>query len=230
MQERITNLILITGFLGSGKTTFLENLSLPEPPPPKGKHRGEGTAVVINEQGRFSLCRSVKHFFSPCTKKHRFSYIPDTHNFIPDILAEYPMAIRELSQMGPSLMKIMGPLTSRYDRILVETSGLAPAALIHKMIEAAETQSGSRLKCQGSICIIDALRFLKLFSTVIPLYEQAASADFFVLSKTDLAEKKEVNKIMALLKTIRPAAPILIREDPSVSFQDILKGMRRNRY
>jgi G3E family GTPase len=46
------------------------------------------------------------------------------------------------------------------------------------------------------------------------VYEQAAYADAFVLSKIDLAEKEDVEKIKKLLGTLRPGAPIFSGEWP----------------
>ncbi|MDR2519177.1 MAG: hypothetical protein LBD13_07200 [Spirochaetaceae bacterium] len=176
MAAPITELILVTGFLGSGKTALLRHwLEVP----PK-------TGIIITEGRQGSALAS---------------------SFLP---------------------VIEGILERRHwDYILAETSGFTRPALLHDLVIRAEERSRGRLRFGGMICVIDALRFLKLFAAVVSLYEQAASADCFVLSKTALAEPSHIQGIQDILHTIRPLAPVFRLEENPLSFQAIREAIPR---
>ncbi|MDR1302728.1 MAG: hypothetical protein LBK43_09715 [Treponema sp.] len=180
-----TQLILVTGFLGSGKTTFLhEDIKDTE---------GKKKVTLLNERGQFQV-KPADAF-------------PDSGQL----------------SMGSCLLKTINSLlVYGYDYIFVETSGFAQPAVLHQLVTHAAARSHGRLRFRGMICIIDTLRFLKLVATVASLYEQAVYADCFVLSKSELAEPKDLEKIQQTLKEIRPHAPIFIRDRSPVSFGALL--------
>ena len=217
---------MVTGFLGSGKSTFLRNFHFFFPPKAHCRwNRGEtglslgipsapcretrNTAVVINERGRFLLEGEKKKKFDPY-KPDRGETTEEDENYF---FRSDPASI--FSQEN-SLYKIVNQLIrENYERIIVETSGLIQPALLNRLVRTLVKLNQRTICYRGMICIIDTLRFLKLFSTAVPVYEQAAYADSFVLSKTDLAEREEVEKIKKLLKTLRPMAPIFLGEWPA---------------
>ncbi|MDR1956252.1 MAG: hypothetical protein LBQ30_05295 [Treponema sp.] len=183
----MTKLILITGFLGSGKTTFLHG----------GLKDTEGLKgiTIFNKGG---------HFHGTPIGTSPPSY--------------------QLS-MGSSLLKTIHSLYG-YDYIFVETAGLAQPSVLYQLVTNAETHSHGRLRFLGMICVIDTLRFLKLVSTVASLYEQVVYADCFVLSKIDLAGKKDLQKIQDTLSLIRPQAPIFIQDTAPIPFSAILSRIK----
>ncbi|MDR0722823.1 MAG: hypothetical protein LBF75_08575 [Treponema sp.] len=183
-----TQLIVVTGFFGSGKTTFLqEDLK---------DREGLKRVTVFNEQGQFQV---------------------KTAGSFP---GSYPLS------MGSSFLQTIHSLLAYgYDYILVEASGLAQPAVLNQLITNAEAQSGGRLQFRGMICVIDTLRFLKLISTVMLLYEQVSYADCFVLSKIDLAETTDLHTIQTTLKVMRPHVPIFIRDRPTSSFSTMLSAI-----
>jgi Ni2+-binding GTPase involved in maturation of urease and hydrogenase len=184
-----TQVILVTGFLGSGKTTFLhEDIKDTE---------DKKKVTMLNERGQFQV-KSAGAF-------------PDSYRL----------------SMGSCLLKTINSLLAyRYDYIFVETSGLAQPSVLYQLVTNAAVRSSGRLRFRGMICVIDALRFLKLVSTVASLYEQVVYADCFVLSKSDLAEQKELEKIHQTLQVIRPQAPIFIRNRLPVSFSTLLSSIQ----
>jgi G3E family GTPase len=125
--------------------------------------------------------------------------------------------------MGSSFIKIINNLIkSDHEYILAETFGMAKPSLLSQLINNVEQRNGGKLNFKGVICIIDTTCFRKLISSNISAYEQAAYADFFVLTKADLSGAEEVKKIRNTLSLIRPAAPILICRDGPLSFDTII--------
>ncbi|MDR2494913.1 MAG: hypothetical protein LBD24_06805, partial [Spirochaetaceae bacterium] len=109
--------------------------------------------------------------------------------------------------------------------ILAETAGFTPPALLRELVVCAEARGRGRLRFRGMICVIDTLRFLKLFAAAVSLYEQAASADCFVLSKAALAEPEHIQDIQEILGTIRPLAPVFLLEKNPLSFKAIRESL-----
>ena len=172
MATSVTELILVTGFLGSGKTALLRHwLEVP----PK-------TGIIITDRGRGAVS----------------SFLPIIENILE---------------------------SRHWDYILAETSGFTRPALLRDLVIRAEDRSRGRLRFGGMICVIDTLRFLKLFAAVISLYEQAALADCFVLSKAALAEPEHIKDIKDILHTIRPLAPVFRLEESPLSFQAIREAI-----
>ncbi|MDR2536587.1 MAG: hypothetical protein LBD29_11220 [Treponema sp.] len=185
MSKPTTELILITGFLSSGKTTFLQEGI-------EGLEQSNA-AIVINEQGQFKASVGF------CNQS---------------------------SVMGSSFLTTIDSMLGRhYDYILAETSGLAQPWVLNQLVNDAEQRNLGKLRFRGMICVIDGLRFLKLFSSVVSMYEQAAYADCFVLTKTDLANSEDLIRIKNILRMIRPMAPVFIREKTLFSFKTILSRM-----
>ncbi|MDR2110957.1 MAG: GTP-binding protein [Spirochaetaceae bacterium] len=197
MPETITQLILVTGFFGSGKTTFIKDTI---------KTAADiKTAAIINDRGSIKISSHKKQF--------------------PLFMTAMPVNSHNPS-MGSSFIKIINNLIkSDHEYILAETSGMAKPSIINQLINSAEQRNGGKLNFKGMICVIDATRFRKLVSSNIFVYEQAAYADFFVLTKTGLTEAGEMGKIRNTLSLIRPAAPILIWENEPLPFNTIISAI-----
>jgi G3E family GTPase len=210
-RENIKQLVFITGFLGSGKTTFLyETILRPE---------NSKTAVVVNDEGRF-VVESQK------TKKTAKRYATDVCRFTVDTALE--MSLRESVNFGvnASFFKAVNSLFGlKCQYVFIETMGMIQPDALTRLVNKIRQLSGERLNYKGTICIIDTLRFFNLFPAVASIYKQAACADIFVLSKTDLAEKGNVEKITGILKTIRPPAPVLIGDGSQTSLASVLSAV-----
>jgi G3E family GTPase len=188
MSKTATELILITGFLGSGKTAFLQEgvAGLEE----------AHAAVVINDHGRFK--------------------IPSGAHSLLNYSGMEGLFLRTLDTL----------LAHNYRYILTETPGLTQPWVLNHLVNNVERRCNGALRFRGMICIIDALRFLKLFSTVVSLYEQASYADCFVLTKSPLAEPEDVQRIKNILRMIRPSAPVFILDASRISFKALLSRMQ----
>ena len=157
---------LVTGFLGAGKTTFLNRL-LRDP-------LLAGTLVVVNEFGAAAL-------------DHRLYERLDGEI---SLLASGCLCCT----LRGDFVEGLGALLARRDtgelafqRIVVETSGLAdPGPILHALF--ADPTLASRIRLTNVVTLVDAVNGLATLAAHGEARRQVALADHIVLTKTDLAD------------------------------------------
>jgi len=197
VDKSIAPLILITGFLGSGKTTVLNDAL--------ARMKGRRVAVVVNEWGKLGVDGSL---------------LEDPAGFGVSELAGGQIFC---SCVAPAFLKALERLVALdVEAIFVETSGLAKPATVARLAAEAEKRSGGRLAYRGLVCVVDALRFLVLRQAALAVNEQVAYADRFIVSKVDLADQATLDSICSVLKEIHPDAPITLRRGQPIPLEAVL--------
>jgi G3E family GTPase len=188
-------LTLLTGFLGSGKTSLLRR-ALRDP-------AFSDTAVVINEVGEIA----IDH------------YLVD---FVEGSVLELPggclcCAVRDdLAQTLRGLIRKrdVGEIR-RFRHIVVETSGLAdPAPILYTF--GTDPMLDQRLRLTRVVTLVDAVTGQATLERFSEAARQAAVADVLVVSKTDLAPFDDA--LAARLSDLNPAAERIVgaaSADPS---------------
>jgi G3E family GTPase len=178
---------VITGFLGAGKTTLLNRLVRK----PELAH----AAVVINE----------------------FGEVPLDHELVERV-DENMVALASgclCCTVRGDLIETLGDLwqrqaegkSSRFDRVVIETTGLAdPAPILHSLMSAKELVGRYRL--EGVISLVDGVVGGRTLDAHPEAVKQAAVADRLVLTKTDIATEG-LEDLRQRLRTLNPAAPIV---------------------
>ncbi|HET9617382.1 MAG TPA: GTP-binding protein [Pseudolabrys sp.] len=180
-------LTVLTGFLGAGKTTLLNRL-LKDP-------ALADTAVIINEFGEVSLDHLL------------VEHIGD--NMV--LLKSGCLCCTMRGDLVDALERLLRDLDNgrvRFKRVLLETTGLAdPAPVLHTMM--AHPYLLLRYRLNGVVTVVDAINGEATLDAHAEAVKQAAVADRIVLSKTDLATPAQRGGILARLKALNPAAPVL---------------------
>jgi G3E family GTPase len=194
-------LSVLTGFLGSGKTTALNHL-LRQP-------AMAGTMVIVNEFGEIGLDHELVESADEDTVLLRSGCLCCTiRNDLIDTLQGLSRR-RELGTVPP------------FDRIVIETTGLAdPAPILQALL--TDPVVASRFRLDGVIATVDAVAGQSTLDRHIEAVKQAALADRLVLTKIDLAAADECAGMEHRLRAINPAAPIFHARqgavDPGVLF------------
>ncbi len=180
---------VITGFLGSGKTTLVSGI-LKQP-------QGERVAVIVNEFGEVGLDHQlVRHVAEDIV-------LLDTGCLCCALRNDLVETIEQLLERRDDMS------IPSFDRILVETSGLAePGPVVHSFMSEAEIVS--KLCFDGVIATADAINFERQVETFSETANQLAFADRIVLTKTDIATAAQVNVVRNRLRSINPGAPIIV--------------------
>jgi G3E family GTPase len=179
---------LLTGFLGSGKTTVLNHVL---------KQPGmAATAVIVNEFGEIGLDHLLVERSSEdvvllnngclcCTVR---SDIVDTltNLFVDRVRGRIPF----------------------FSRVAIETTGLAdPAPILHTLM--TEPIVAARYMLDGVVATVDAVNGAGTLDRQPEAVKQAAVADRLLLTKTDLAEPAVRRAFGARLAALNPSAAII---------------------
>jgi G3E family GTPase len=180
-------LTVLTGFLGAGKTTLL-NRQLKDP-------ALVDTAVIINEFGEISLDHLL------------VEYVDD--NMV--VLQSGCLCCTMRGDLVDALETLLRDLDNRrckFRRVLLETTGLAdPAPVLHTAM--SHPYLLLRYRLDGVVTVVDAVNGEGTLDAHAEAVKQAAVADRIVLTKTDLADISQRDRIVQRLRTLNPAAPIL---------------------
>ncbi|PWC40411.1 GTP-binding protein [Azospirillum sp. TSO22-1] len=179
---------VLTGFLGSGKTTLLQKLL---------HHPGMArTAVVINEFGEVGLDHLL------VAKASENMVVMDSGCVCCTIRGDLVDTLRDL------FLKRVKGVIPEYDRVVVETTGLAdPAPIIHTLM--SDPLLAARFRLDGVISTVDAVHGSDQLDRNPESVKQAAVADRIVLTKTDAASPPATAELLKRLAVINPAAPVI---------------------
>ncbi|MEM7422327.1 MAG: GTP-binding protein [Pseudomonadota bacterium] len=184
---------VLTGFLGSGKTTVLNYLVQQ---PELGR-----TLVLINEFGEIGLDHNlVTHSNDDVVVEMSSGCLCCT------IRGDLAKTLRQ----APGRFARGGELW--FDRVVIETTGLAdPAPILHTLM--TEPAIARRYRLDGVIATIDAANGGDTFDRQIEAVKQAAVADRLLITKTDLVDRDALRTLQDRLRSMNPAAPQIIAEN-----------------
>jgi G3E family GTPase len=179
---------LLTGFLGSGKTTVLNHV-LKEP-------GMAATAVIVNEFGEIGLdhllversSEDVVLLNSGCLCCTVRGDIVDT---LTNLFVE----------------RVKGKIPN-FKRVAIETTGLAdPAPILHTLM--TDPIVAARYMLDGVVTTVDAVNGAGTLDKQSEAVKQVAVADRLLLTKSDLADPAARQLIEVRLKALNPSAPIV---------------------
>ncbi|MSP03942.1 MAG: GTP-binding protein, partial [Acetobacteraceae bacterium] len=178
--------VVVTGFLGSGKTTLIGRV-LRDPAFAR-------TAVIVNEFGEIGLDHDLiaisdETLMALTTGCLCCAVRSDLVQTLLDLQAR-----RQAGNIPP------------YDRVLIETSGLAdPAPILQALITDRGVAAGHRV--QSVITLVDAVHGAASLERHSEARRQVALADRLVLTKTDMAAPTD--DFLARLGALNPGVEIL---------------------
>lgn len=183
---------VLTGFLGSGKTTLLQRLLAEE--------GGRGAAVLINEFGAVGLDHLlVRPMAMPAV-------VLQNGCICCSVRSDLRNGLRDLIDA-----RGRGEIPS-FDRILVETTGLAdPVPIVQTL--TADAMLRHQLRLANLVTTVDVLHGDGQIGRHREALRQAALADRLVLTKTDLAAKADVDAVRTRFAAVNPAAPVIDTHD-----------------
>ena len=176
----MTDLYLITGFLGAGKTTFLHRFA--------GLFSDKRIAIIVNEFGKTGIDGAL---------------LKDLDIELTEINNGSIFCSCQIEQFDKAVRFIME--NRRPDLIFVEASGLSDPTAV-RAIFAPGAFSG--LEYAGGICLVDAVRFHKVYQTARVCRMQLAASDLVLINKTDLASREQIDDITSIALAQKPERPI----------------------
>ncbi len=158
--------IVLTGFLGAGKTSLLNRL-LKDP-------ALAGSAVLINEFGDIGLDHLL------------VEKVDDTVLLLASGCLCCTIRGDLIDSLGDLLERRAAGTVPAFDRIIIETTGLADPAPILQTL-TAHPMLAETVVLDGVVTLVDAVNGLSTLDNHRESVRQVAVADRLVLTKTDLA-------------------------------------------
>jgi G3E family GTPase len=187
---------LLTGFLGSGKTTLLNRL-LQHP-------EMANTAIVLNEFGDIALDQLFVE------KSDGEVTVLANGCLCCDIQGDLEAVI------GTLFGKRDRGEVPAFDRMLIETTGLAdPGPIMQMLLNQPLVVDNFRL--DAVVTTVDALHGSRQLREHTEAVKQVALADRLVLTKTDLAAPEQAASLVAELSQLNANAPVLRARDADIA-------------
>ncbi len=174
--------VLITGYLGAGKTTVLDHLL------GAAEVIGRNPAVIVNEFGALGVDGKLLtpgpyasfeinkgSLFCICTK------------------VDFVMTLERIATDGAAGI------------VLIEATGIAEPADLEGFLD--EPYLGGRFKLIANLCVVDARNFTKVAPFLKAARSQVQWADALIVNKIDLATDGQLDALAALLSEMNPRAP-----------------------
>ncbi|RST50407.1 CobW family GTP-binding protein [Variovorax sp. MHTC-1] len=192
---------ILTGFLGSGKTTLLNRILK--------EHHGHRVAVIENEFGETGIDNEL-------------------------LVQDEGEQIVEMNNgcicctVRGDLVRILGELaarrrngSARFERVIIETTGLADPAPVAQTFFVDEEISQTYL-LDAIVTLVDAKHAMAQLDEHHEAQEQVGFADRILISKSDLVSTDEVRDLEHRLKRMNPRAPITAAHFGQAWIEDLL--------
>ena len=150
--------ILLTGFLGSGKTTFLNRLLATD--------AFDNSLMIVNEFGTVGIDH---HLVEHCA----------------ETLLELPNGCACCSVRGELVKVLVNQALEKYERVIIETTGIADPLPIFQSL-ACHPMLAQKLMPASVVTVFDTVRGCGLIEQHIEATHQIGLADTIVLTKTDM--------------------------------------------
>jgi G3E family GTPase len=185
-QNQMVPVTILTGFLGAGKTTLLNRIL-------KEDH-GKRIAVIENEFGEIGVDSEI-------IEKSEEQIVEMNNGCI-------------CCTVRGDLIKILGSLKDKresgalkFDRVVIETTGMADPGPVAQTFFTDEDIGGYYL-LDSILTVVDAKHASKQLDEYREAQEQVGFADRILLSKTDLTQEEENQKLIKRIRTMNPRAEV----------------------
>ena len=176
--------VVVTGFLGSGKTTLIRALlATPD---------GANTAVVVNEYGEIGIDDALLRSSSDAT------VLLGNGCLCCNIRSDLQQTLR-----GLFADRARGAVPS-FERVVIETSGLAdPGPVLQTFV--TDRALGREFHLQALITVVDAVNGESNLNRMPEARKQIALADCVIVTKTDLTDAETTRRLTNRIGSLNPA-------------------------
>lgn len=192
-------IVILSGFLGSGKTTVLQSLI--------DSSSDKKIAILLND----------------------FGDVPVDGTLIDNEKASAPvMEIGGgsvfCSCLKEAFVKAMVTLSnSSAERILVEASGMSDPSGVTRLLGLAKLDAFYEEPLV--ICLFDPQRSLKLSNVLEVISRQVKAANIVVLTKSDITTEEERQKSRDYIKSVNPQVPIVESYNGVLALENLPQGI-----
>ncbi|MEG2353347.1 MAG: GTP-binding protein [Clostridium sp.] len=202
MVRKKINLYILTGFLGSGKTTVLLKLldALKE----------ERVGVIQNEFGKLGIDGDI-------IRRDNIEMVEINRGsiFCSCLKLSFAQALAEMSKQ-------------KLKYLFVESSGWGDPSNVEEILEGVKVLAGDAYDFKGVICLVDGVNFIDELSDIEGVNRQLKHCHMAVLNKIDLISEEELQRVIEEIRKINHSCDIVTCSfgDFSLDFidDDLLKN------
>ena len=215
---------VLSGFLGAGKTTVLSHIL--------NNRENKKVAVIVNDMSEINIDKNMIQ--NDVSLNHKEEKLVEMSNgcicctLREDLLKE----VTSLANQG------------RFDYLVIESTGISEPLPVAETFTFADEQGVSLsdvAKLDTMVTVVDAVNFLKDYqeakylkdkgeslgedderSVADLLVDQVEFADLILISKTDLVNTEDLERLKAILKTLNTDAKVLPIEHGNVDIDKVL--------
>ena len=222
MQNKVTGITILTGYLGAGKTTLMNHIL--------SNQEGYKVAVIVNDIGEVNIDAKLISEGGFIKEEDKGNVVPLSNGCICCTLKE------DLMKQVLEILK-----TGKFDYIMIEASGICeplPIAQTILMLENSLEKAGLPKICKldNVVTVVDALRLATEFGCGKDLVkenideedienlliEQIEFCNVIVLNKIDEVTKQELEEVKAVIKNLQPTAKIIETNYAKVDVKEIM--------
>ena len=178
-----TPIIILSGFLGTGKTTLMQYLISQFP--------DKKVAILVNDFGEVPVDATL--LSKKGLPKEMLYEVSGGSIFCACLKDNFLIGLKALCEVKPDL-------------IVVEASGMADPSGISPMIRQAGLSDQLTLMC--TLCVFDAIKSMKLAANLDTIVRQVRGSHYILLNKTDLATPQELAKAQTWLTKTNASARV----------------------
>ena len=188
---------ILTGFLGSGKSTFLNSL-FKDP-------NFQKTLVIVNEFGEIGL----DHLLIERPEENIF--LLEGGCLCCEVRGDLVQTLADIHE------RRIGGSLAEFDRIVIETTGLSnPVPIIQSIL--CDIDLIPHYEFGKVITIVDSREIKSQVEKYTEAIQQVAVADVLLLSKMDIPDHLPMEQLEAILRPINPGSPIIDHQDDLTKF------------
>ena len=215
---------VLSGFLGAGKTTVLSHIL--------NNRENKKVAVIVNDMSEINIDAAIIQNEISLNRSQE-KLVEMSNGCICCTLRED--LLEEVTKLAQE---------HRFDYLVIESTGISEPLPVAETFTFAD-ENGVSLSDVASldtmVTLVDAVNFLKDFdeakylqetgeslgedddrSVADLLIEQVEFADVILISKTDLVEQADLERLLAILKTLNTQAKIIPINNGNVKIDEIL--------
>ncbi|AFM23591.1 CobW family GTP-binding protein [Desulfomonile tiedjei] len=196
MSEPGTQVFLISGFLGSGKTSFLNHMLKDTPPDLK-------LLVLMNEFGEESIDGALVE-----DPELEMLEISKGSIFCACVKGDFIKALYQIA------------FVIKPEVLVIEASGVANPTDIGR--DLFNPIYKGVYKTLEKVCVIDAANFLEQYEVFTALEKQVEAADNFIVNKTDLVDVPTIDSVKEVVLRHNPKAKFVETTYGRVSVADLI--------
>lgn len=199
----MTDVLLLTGFLGAGKTTVMNALL--------GELSGETVALIVNEYGRQAVDDALL-----ADRLRMMRGLAGGSIFCACLKHQFFDAFDEMLDGG-------------FSHLLIEASGLSDPSSMKLVVDQLDL-ARDRVRTLRVASVVDAVNFIKLSPVLPVLTRQVEYSDLIILNKAAAVPQTEEAAVRAAIDRLLPGACVLDfdRHRPGELYQTILQSPARS--